>query len=250
MPIRGDLQTMSAAELLQFLALGEKTGSLEVWSPSTTVRLVFHKGRIVASASSDARQQLGELLVRHKHITEEERRRALDAQQSLGLSFGKLLVKIGAVTEFDLIKVLRMKVENEVTEMFGWHHDAEFVFIANELPTNDYLPLRLDPIALIIEASRRQDELQRQNAPAPVPAQPEPQVKATADLNERAATKRFYVAVQGKNETVSKYHAESCSIAAAKKKKKRLVFETRNEAESMGLFPCSTCLPHLVHSGL
>src|SRR5687767_14783993 len=99
MPIRGDLQTMSAAELLQFLALGEKTGSLEVWSPATTVRLVFHKGRIVASASSDARQQLGELLVRHKHITEEERRRALDAQQSLGLSFGKLLVKIGAVTE-------------------------------------------------------------------------------------------------------------------------------------------------------
>ena len=248
MPIRGDLQTMSAAELLQFLALGEKTGSLEVWSPTTTVRLVFRQGKIVASASSDPQQQIGELLVRQGHIDEEERRRALEAQEQLGLSFGKLLAKIGAITEFDLVRVLRTKVEHEVADMFGWK-DAEFLFIADDLPTTDFLPLRLDPIALIIEAGRRQDEVHRETPPTAV-ALSEPQTKATDELALRAATKRFYVAVRGKSETIQKYHAESCSYAAGKKRKKRLVFETRNEAESMGLHPCASCLPHLVSTGL
>lgn len=238
---------MSAAELLQFLALGEKTGSLEVWSPTTTVRLVFRNGRIVASASSDPHQQIGELLIRQGHISEEERTRALEAQEQLGLAFGKLLVKIGAVTELELLQVLRTKVEHEVTEVFGWR-DAEFLFITDDVPATDFLPLRLDPIALIIEAGRRQDELQRDTT-APVAAS-EAQTKATEELSIRAASKRFYVAVRGKSEAIQKYHAESCSYAAGKKKKKRLVFETRNEAESMGLHPCASCLPHLVSPGL
>lgn len=250
MPIRGDLQTMSAAELLQFLSLGEKTGSLEVWSPSTTVRLVFRDGKIVASASSDPSHQIGELLVREGYINEEERRRALEAQEQLGLSFGKLLVKIGALTEFDLVQVLRRKVEHEVSEIFGWD-DAEFVFIANELPADDFLPLKLDAVALIIEAGRRRDERQREHpAAAAAAVQSVAQSAATDELNARAATKRFYVAVRGKNDTIQKYHADSCSYAAGKKRKKRLIFETRNEAESMGLHPCASCLPHLVPSGL
>lgn len=260
MPIRGDFQTMSPAELLQFLALGNKSGTLEVWSPTVTVRLTLRNGRIVATASTDPNFHLGTYLVRHGYITEAERQQAIASQSELGMSLGKILVTLGAIPEHDLLKILRIKAEEETIALFGWN-DAEFVFVSEESSSLDFIPLRIDPVALVLEAGRRADELAREHermklqvlarevVPVSVPEKSPAVEIAEKELLTRAATKRFFVAVQGRGD-LQRYHAPDCSHAKPGKKRRRVTFETTFEAESNGLTPCSSCLPHLVQPTL
>ena len=72
MAIEGNLETMSLAELLQWLANGRQTGTLIVDNGSVEKKIYLREGRVLSSSSSDPRGFLGHFLVSKGVISEED----------------------------------------------------------------------------------------------------------------------------------------------------------------------------------
>ena len=160
MGISGNLKTMQLSELLQWLSLGQKTGTLLIQGRGVEKRVYFQAGRINTSSSSDQREYLGHFLVSHGYITEEELKMAMEVQEESNILLGKILVMINAISETDLLRLMRKKAEESIYDVFLWE-EGEFDFQDGELPELKMVPLSLDVTGIIMEGLRRYDEWQR-----------------------------------------------------------------------------------------
>lgn len=158
--ITGNLETMELAELLQWVSQGNKTGTLLIDNGEVKKRLFFRDGRIISSASTDPREHLGHFLVSHRFISEEELSKAVSMQEKSGMLLGKILATIGAISEEDLHRLLRLKAEESVYELFSWE-EGEFRFLDGELPERTMVPMELDVTSIVLEGVRRLDEWKR-----------------------------------------------------------------------------------------
>jgi hypothetical protein len=160
MSISGNLETMEAAELLQWLAHGRKTGTLLISRAKVEKRIFFDKGTVIMTASSDPKEYLGHFLVSHGLIDEAVLAKAMEMQEQNRMLLGKILVTIGAISEEELGQMLRLKLEESVYEVFTWPK-GEFHFLDGELPEFTMIPLSLNVNALILEGAKRVDDWRR-----------------------------------------------------------------------------------------
>jgi hypothetical protein len=158
--ITGNLKTMQLSELLQWLSLGQKTGTLLIDGHGVEKRIYFQDGRINSSSSSDQREYLGHFLVSHGYITEEELKMAMEVQEESNILLGKILVMINAISEPDLLRLMRKKAEESIYDVFLWE-EGDFEFVDGDLPDLKMVPLSLDVTGIIMEGMRRYDEWQR-----------------------------------------------------------------------------------------
>src|SRR2546423_9964019 len=159
MPLTGKL-TMNASDLLQWVGLGQKSGTMVVARESVEKKIFFSKGRVISSASNDPREYLGQFLMSHGYITEEELMKAMEVQQQSGILLGKILVMIDVINEEDLQRLMRLKAEEEIYDIFLWN-EGDFQFIDDELPQMEMIPVQVDVTGLIMEGTRRVDEWNR-----------------------------------------------------------------------------------------
>lgn len=151
---------MQLSELLQWLSLGQKTGTLLIEGHGVEKRIYFQNGRINSSSSSDQREYLGHFLVSHGYITEEELKMAMEVQEESNILLGRILVMINAINETDLLRLMRKKAEESIYDIFLWE-DGNFEFVDGELPDLKMVPLSLDVTGIIMEGMRRYDDWQR-----------------------------------------------------------------------------------------
>jgi hypothetical protein len=158
--ITGNLKTMVLSEVLQWLSLGLKSGTLRIQGHGIEKRVYFQDGRIASSSSTDQREYLGHFLVSHGYISEEELRTAMQVQEESSILIGKILVMINAISETDLLRVMRRKAEESIYDIFLWS-EGEFEFLDNVLPDQQMILLSLDVTGIIMEGLRRFDEWNR-----------------------------------------------------------------------------------------
>jgi len=157
MAVTGNLKTTVPGDLLQWLSLGRKTGTLVLSNKSVEKKIFFKEGRVISSASNDPREYLGQFLISHGFLTEAELMKGMEVQQQSGILLGKILVMIEVITEQELLRLMRLKAEEEIYEIFLWP-EGEFQFLDDELPSMAMIPLQIDVTGIIMEGSRRVDE--------------------------------------------------------------------------------------------
>jgi hypothetical protein len=157
MGLSGNLQTMLPGDLLQWLSLGQKTGTLVVTNKQVQKKIFFRRGRVISSASNDPREYLGQFLMSHGYLTEPELKKAMEVQLQSNILLGKILVMIDVISESDLQRLMRLKAEEEIYDIFLWN-DGEFYFLDDELPQQEMIPLQVDVTGIIMEGTRRVDE--------------------------------------------------------------------------------------------
>jgi hypothetical protein len=160
MGLSGNLQTMLPGDLLQWLSLGQKTGTLVITNKRVEKKIFFRKGRIISSASNDPREYLGQFLMSHGYLSEVELKKAMEVQQQSNILLGKILVMIEVISEQDLQRLMRLKAEEEIYDIFLWN-SGEFYFVDDELPQMEMIPLQVDVTGIIMEGTRRVDEWAR-----------------------------------------------------------------------------------------
>ncbi len=160
MGITGNLKTMELAELLQWLSGAMKTGTLVVENGKIQKQIYFKDGRIISSASTDPREYLGAFLVSHGFISEMELRQAVKMQESNKMLLGKILTTIGAISEPDVHRMLRLKATEGIYDVFTWTEGA-FRFLDDRLPTSNMVQISIDVAALVLEGMQRLDEWRR-----------------------------------------------------------------------------------------
>jgi hypothetical protein len=160
MAIIGNLRTMQLSELLQWLSMGLKTGTLVIRGTPGEKRIFFQGGRIISSSSTLEREYLGHFLVAYGYITEEELTKAMEVQQESKILLGKILVMIGAIEEEELTGLIRQKASETIYDAFLWREGA-FEFIDGEIPQMPMIPISADVTGIVMEGLRRYDEWQR-----------------------------------------------------------------------------------------
>lgn len=160
MALSGNLKTMLPGDLLQWLSLGQKTGTLVIRNSRVEKKIFFRNGRVISSASNDPREYLGQFLMSHGYLAEPELKKAMEVQQQSGILLGKILVMIDVITEHDLQRLMRLKAEEEIYDIFLWN-DGDFFFVDDELPQMEMIPLQVDVTGIIMEGTRRVDEWAR-----------------------------------------------------------------------------------------
>jgi tetratricopeptide (TPR) repeat protein len=151
---------MELAELLQWITLGRKTGSLTFVRNKTKNSVFFRDGKIISSKSNEPTKQLGHYLLFHGKITEAQLKRALEIQQQTRINLGKILVQEGNITRDDAERALVGRTEEVIYDLFLWD-EGYFHFTANGFSLDDLIVIDLDINSLLFEGVRRKDEWAR-----------------------------------------------------------------------------------------
>ncbi len=160
MSITGNLQTMELAELLQWLAQGNKTGTLVIDDGRIEKRIFFKAGRIISSSSTDPKEYLGHFLVSQGFIDEQTLAAAMERQEATGVLLGKILIELGKISQPELERMLRLKAEESIYDLFS-RHEGEFRFVEENVDRPGLVPVSLEVTALVLEGVRRLDEWKR-----------------------------------------------------------------------------------------
>jgi hypothetical protein len=156
--LSGNLSTMNLADLLQWVCLGHKTGTLHLQNGRVKKQVYIHLGRMVSAGSNLPRERLGQFLLHHGRITESDLRAALSDQQSSSQPLGEILCRMGNLDETDLLRILQLKAEETIYDLFLWS-EGNFHFVSDELPDWSITQISLDVTGLIMEGVRRKDEM-------------------------------------------------------------------------------------------
>ena len=160
MGIVGNLRTMQLEELLQWLSQSKKNGTLEIVNGNVEKKIFFKDGLILSSASNKPEEYLGHFLVSHGLITELQLARAIEQQEKSRMLLGMILVNNGALAERDLSRMLRLKVEESIYDVFSWA-EGDFRFLDDVLPESAMVPMRMDVTGIVMEGVQRVDEWRR-----------------------------------------------------------------------------------------
>ncbi len=165
MSITGNLRTLELSELLQWLAQGKKTGTLVLEQQDLQKRIYFQDGRIISSSSNDPEEYLGTFLIERGYIDQPTLEHAMKLQEATQILLGKVLVTLDSISEDDLEKILRLKTEESVYDLFTWD-EGDFRFVKDEMPEADMVPVSLEVTNIVMEGMRRIDESNHGGGPA------------------------------------------------------------------------------------
>ncbi len=168
MSINGVLEDLALADVLQFVHLSRRTGTLYLWrEDERRAEIGFHDGRIV-SAWTPGHRRLGDLLLAAEVVAEETLKSALELQkrEEGQRILGQILLAEGSVTREDIHRVIKEQVQATIFDLLTWRYGS-FHFEVGELnPIDDVglVPgellddLDLNTQMLLIEAARVFDE--------------------------------------------------------------------------------------------
>lgn len=162
MGLNGNLKTMALGDIIQWIALGSKTGTLHISYEGIEKRITFRSGVIIASWSNDPRESLGQFLIRERRVTEELLFKGLLQQEQEGRArmLGQILVATGVLSEEQLKTTLKAKAEETVYDLFLWE-EGDFEFCEGEMPEVGFAEIHMAPTGVMLEGVRRIDEWTR-----------------------------------------------------------------------------------------
>lgn len=190
MSLNGKLEDVSLADVMQFVHLGRRTGTLSLTRGSQEAEIGFHRGQIV-SAWAPGSQRLGDLLVRKHLISAETLDQMIHLQtaQQPRRSLGQVLVASGTLRFDDIKKAIEEQIEESIYELVTWT-SGSFEFALDELRPNDEIAmypgdvipkLDLNTQMVLLEAARILDENSRPEAEGGPPRLIRPEITEPED---------------------------------------------------------------------
>lgn len=201
MGLTGNLRTMDLPEILQWVSVGRKTGTLHLGRGSIEKRIVFRDGVVYTSWSNDPRESLGQHLVRQRRLTEDQLYRAMLQHETRQQPLGSVLIEVGLLEEDELRDLLEQKAQESIYDVFLWP-EGRFEFVDGEIQEDVQVFLDMPVTSVVLEGARRLDEWRRirkaipsphttfirpPGAALPLPGTPEAQAVELAEADRTAA---------------------------------------------------------------
>jgi PAS domain S-box-containing protein len=240
------------AELLVKHASQQRTGRLVIASGAREKELFIEKGKIISCSSNDPARFLAQRLIASGLITEEQRQKALEIRRETQLALGRILIILGALTENQLHDVMRQKAEEEIAELSTWT-EAKYVFVEEEIPTLQLVPLRVDVAELIVHQLEHRDQRRVATLEAIDVASIVDEVvsdlviddiASSADEimdNIEAVASKAEILVASVSGKTRRFHRASCATAKRFADETRVVFMSADDAVAAGYDACRLC---------
>ena len=169
MAIEGPLRELGIHDVFQLLDLSRKTGALRISSELRDDQglVYFDNGRVVHASIRSKAMPMELALLQAGRIAESDLQRARGRQEQ-GTANGRgtreivqLLIEIGAITQKELERQLRLQIESVVFELMSWG-EGFFSFeerLKEEMPRDTRITVSTE--SLLMEGARRIDEWSR-----------------------------------------------------------------------------------------
>ena len=163
--IQGRLRDYPISDLLGLIAGGQKSGVLTVRLDEREARIHFEMGKVLYARVEDG-ANLGEYLVRFELMNPEEIQSLIARQhkENPHTPLGMMAVRSGNISEDDLKRALEAQCLDATTEVLIWNDNQRSRFDFKERgPDASQVPTQhiFDPMGLLLEATRRLDEWRR-----------------------------------------------------------------------------------------
>ncbi|HSJ64844.1 MAG TPA: DUF4388 domain-containing protein [Gemmatimonadaceae bacterium] len=157
MAIRGSLREASLPDVLQLLAMGQKTGVLSIGDRSNFGYIYFDRGRISYARIVNRRDRLGDILVKSGILEQADLDDAIAMQGKDKRLLGEILIERELLTREELHHFVRVQIEEAVYYLFTWTQGT-FSFEAEVTPDDQPFLVSISPESLLLEGARRVDE--------------------------------------------------------------------------------------------
>ncbi len=158
MAIKGSLKEASLADVLQLLALGQKTGCLTVTDRTNLGYIYFDRGRITYASIVNRMDRLGDILLKSGRISLDALQAGIKRQSGQrDERLGEILVQQGAISREEIGHFMRMQIEEAVYFLFTWNQGT-FTFESDVQPNEHDHQVSINPESLLLEGARRVDE--------------------------------------------------------------------------------------------
>lgn len=144
---KGKITCTTVTRLIYELVCNNGSGILLVKQNRKKMKVLFTSGKIVNVSSNFIRSDsLGQLLVRMNRITQRESDVAFSRSGKKGVAYGKMLVRLGFISEKELYELLTQQKTMKFLRLFqdNWK-DAHFEFITKEITGKSG---EMNPVAL------------------------------------------------------------------------------------------------------
>jgi hypothetical protein len=193
MGLQGEIGDVQVVDVMQFIHLGGRSGTLDLESPRGRAEIGFYRGQVVSARTAGA-QRLGDVLLAVGAIDQAVLDQALRLQaiEEPRRALGQILLAQGAITSDTLYRALAEHLARAVQEVVAWSR-GRFSFRPDDLRLIDGLALSPAELVahvdcntqmILLEALRLFDERSREDrdpapagavgaatpAPAPAPA--------------------------------------------------------------------------------
>jgi tetratricopeptide (TPR) repeat protein len=180
--IRGDLASFELLNVLEFLRMQEKTGSLVISAPAGVGMLRLERGMLIGG-SAPRLKRLGEVLVRRGLLSRENLRSALARQRELQMgaraqgssprggveagddadanTLGVVLLRERLIDEKQLTEVLFRMILHIVSQINHWR-EGVFAFHAS---VDTGFPIRFNVQEVVLDLMRVEDEKRQRMEP-------------------------------------------------------------------------------------
>ncbi len=149
MSLIGNLEDLGLGDILQIVSLSQKSGVLSLTCGEREGLIVFIEGTIVGAVSSQFKSTLGDILLRHKLLSQQTLDQALDEKNRSGhRSLGPLLISQYKISPEKLEAIVKAQIERTVYSFFGWE-EGSFKFQLDGEDAHDLL--RLDAQEFMLE---------------------------------------------------------------------------------------------------
>ncbi len=162
MAIRGGLSEFSVAEILQLLALQQKSGVLALADDRGRNHVLFFEhGKVLAAADrrQDGRHTFLAYLSENMLLTRDQLESVEDICRGTGHDLFTVMVSSGVLGKDRLLEEMRRYTQRIIDEVVDWREGTyEFSGDEKSLPPQG-IALKLSPEELLLESMRRNDEL-------------------------------------------------------------------------------------------
>lgn len=174
MSISGNLSDIAVVDLLQFIHMSQRSGTLIIDSNRGPAHISFQRGRIAAAWSPSSLSVVKHLIQRG--VLAESDVEAAEAHRQTNVpiqSLGQTLLDAGLVSMPDLREAVATKIEQTIFDLISWRSGA-FELIADEIQVDEELTfapgevlpeLDIDTQGILLEAVRLFDERNRAGHP-------------------------------------------------------------------------------------
>jgi hypothetical protein len=156
--IKGDISVMPIPDLLQWLDMSRKTGTITAHFSRIEKKIYFEAGNIVYISSNKEGERLGEYIIRSSQIEKNRIKAALLKSQAMKIPFTQMLINMNYFTTDSLTAVIATHAKKLLIDAIAWK-DGWFEFIQDALPayvTNG--PVQLNTTELLLKTIKHLDE--------------------------------------------------------------------------------------------
>ncbi len=154
--LKGSLQAVDLATVLQMLSSKQKTGILQMVRRHIKSVICLKDGNIIA-ASDSVGLRMGQILYKNGMISNDRLKFALEESKKTGKMIGEVLLELNYIDQNTLKEVIRQQVQEAVLEMFLWR-EGEFEYRDCVVEFVEQGIVEINTMEIIMESARRLDE--------------------------------------------------------------------------------------------